>query len=64
MARELLTSLRSEVVDLDQPAGERTLREWIEWAEQRIVDADPANHGAKAVFDVIASVNEWNHRED
>lgn len=64
LAAELIAALKSKDMDSDAVVDGRPLREWIDWAEERAAKANPANLGAQAVFEQIASVNEWNYRDE
>lgn len=62
LARDFLDALKQMAMDQGQMAGDRSLDEWIAWAEERLKAADPLNHGAGAIFNSVSSVNEWNYR--
>lgn len=63
LARAFLAAVKQAEIDREKEIGGRKLGEWLSWAEERISMTDPINAGAEALFDSIASVNEWNYRE-
>ncbi|MBB4041631.1 hypothetical protein GGR34_003309 [Microvirga flocculans] len=63
VARNFLNALKETDKDLGKEVGGLRLRDWITWAEQRLEQADPLNHGVEAIFEAIASVNDWTYRD-
>lgn len=43
-------------------AGADTVRDWIEWAEERIAVKDPLGSRPADIFEEIARVNAWSYR--
>ncbi|MBR1214633.1 hypothetical protein [Bradyrhizobium sp. JYMT SZCCT0180] len=46
------------------PVGDRTMDEWIAWTRERLVEHDPLEAGAGAIFQAIAAIDQWTYRED
>lgn len=63
-ARRLLEALKNREVDSSEMVGERSLAEWIEWVEQRILRDDPLLMEPKDIFISLAAVSEWNYRPE
>jgi len=40
-----------------------SLRDWMNWAEERIRLTDPLASGARGVFDLVATTGEWSYRD-
>jgi hypothetical protein len=62
LARRFLEVMKKSNMDLDQEIDGRSLRDWINWAESRAHLADPFSHGVNAIFETVASIDEWNYR--
>jgi len=63
LARAFLAAVKQAEIDQEKEIGGRRLGEWLSWAEERISTTNPINAGAEAIFNSVASVNEWNYRE-
>ena len=63
LARAFLTAVMQAEIDQEKEVGGRKLGEWLSWAEERISTRDPIDAGAEAIFNSVASVNEWNYPE-
>lgn len=63
VARAFLAALKRREIDPEKEIGDKTIAEWIKWAEDRVINQDPLNHGIEAVFAAVAKVNAWTHRD-
>lgn len=63
VARAFLDALKAANIDPQQVVAGNSLADWIAWAERRLTDADPLNHGADAVFAAIAEVTSWTYSD-
>lgn len=59
MARAFLGRLRQLEPSTPELIDDRSLGEWIAWAEQRAREADPVEQGGEAIFEDIAKVQSW-----
>lgn len=63
-ARRLIAALKGKGADPAEMVGERSVGEWIEWAEERIRRDDPLLMEPKDLFSSLAAVSEWNYRPE
>lgn len=63
-AREFLNALVAQAGDIAIMVGDRTLGDWIAWAQDRLAAHDPLQAGTEAVFRTVAAVDRWTYRED
>jgi hypothetical protein len=49
---------------LTERVGDQTLDQWIAWARERLTGHDPLEAGPDAVFQTIASIDQWTYRDD
>lgn len=63
LAREFIAALRQTGPDLEQTIGERTIRDWLAWAEERASSLDPVACGTASAFERVASVTSWEYRD-
>lgn len=61
-ARALIAELRAQG-STGEEIGERSIADWLEWAEARANDIDPIERGASALFAEITDVTEWTYRD-
>lgn len=61
LARAFIDALRSRISDPDIVVDGRTLREWLEWADEVTERRDPMADPAR-VFQSIAQVRSWTYR--
>jgi len=61
-ARAFLVELR-ERPSSDEVAGDRSIEEWLDWAESRAAASDPLKRDMPALFSEIAEVTEWTYRD-
>jgi hypothetical protein len=59
LARGFLAALKGTGVSLDHDVKGQSLADWIAWVERRIESGDPLKHGAEAIFETVAAVNEF-----
>ena len=62
-ARAFIAKLKATPFDPAHSVGDRTLAEWIDWADQKVSWADPLRHRADGIFADVARINEWNYRK-
>jgi hypothetical protein len=60
-ARALVAKLRAQgsIEDI----GDRSIADWLDWAEARANAVDPLERGAAALFEEIGEVSEWTYRD-
>lgn len=63
-ARRLLAALKTHGADVSQVVGERSIAEWIEWVEKRILRDDPLLMEPRDIFSSLAAVSKWNYRPE
>lgn len=63
LARAFIEALKAKNTDPDTQAGERTVREWIAWAEAKVAAADVLGRGAAVIFTDVAGVNSWTYND-
>ncbi|MGD9738418.1 MAG: hypothetical protein AB7S41_02510 [Parvibaculaceae bacterium] len=63
LAREFVAALREAGPDLDQSVGDRTVGDWLAWAEDRATALDPLARGAASTFERVASVTNWEYKD-
>ncbi|WP_155831122.1 hypothetical protein [Hyphomicrobium sp. 802] len=62
-ARQFLNALKSLDIDQQHEIAGHSIADWISWVEQRLLRADPLNHGADAIFESISQVATWTYRD-
>jgi len=62
VARAFLAELRQRPVP-DDVVGERTVADWLAWAEDRATRSDPLERGVAALFREIDAINDWPYRD-
>lgn len=63
VAQAFLDAIRSAAFDAQQDVGGSSIADWIAWAEQRVIDADPIAKGVDGVFRSLAQVTAWTYRD-
>lgn len=64
LARAFLMALKAKQIDAAEMIGDKTVGDWIAWAEGRLEAADPLLRDACDVFENVAAVNAWNFRSE
>ncbi|MGB3499998.1 MAG: hypothetical protein WBA44_00095 [Mesorhizobium sp.] len=63
LGRAFLARLKEGDHSNDAQAGEMTVQEWFEWAEQRATKMDVLAKGAASIFDSIGDVTEYTYKD-
>ena len=58
-ARHFLAALTRLEINRDTSVGDMTLAEWLTWAESRLVEGNPLNHGVEALFADIEKITSY-----
>jgi hypothetical protein len=61
LARAFLEAIRATDMQPETEIDGRNVREWISWAEDRLTQLDPLNHGVESIFQTLAGITEWSH---
>lgn len=48
-------------VDTTQQAGDKTMANWMAWAEEQLIKRNPVNKGAEQVWDSLSKVTSWTY---
>jgi hypothetical protein len=63
LALQLVQALKETVEDPEASVGDRSVGDWLAWAEDRARSADPVCHGVAGIFEAISEVTEWTFRD-
>lgn len=63
IAREFLQALEQSEYNPAEIVGDKSIRDWIDWARQEINQQDTLQRGAKAVFSDMAQITNWTYRD-
>ncbi len=61
--RDFVAALRSMNVDPSVEIEGRSIGEWLAWAEDWLVQADPTTEGLDGIFERVAEVTDWTYRD-
>lgn len=59
LAREFIAALQIGGPGTDELIAERSVAEWLAWAEAKVTDMDPVGKGAQWVFGDVARISSW-----
>lgn len=62
LAREFIATARAGDYGPNEMIGDRTLVDWIDWAERRAEAIDPMTEGSARVFSELVSIRSWTYR--
>ena len=62
-ARRFLRTLRKHDLPEDELVEGRTLTEWLDWAERKLIDADPLERGLAAILGDVANIRSWTYHK-
>jgi hypothetical protein len=63
VARDFLAALKSTNHDPKQQVAGNDIADWMAWAERRLMEADPLNYGAPAIFETISRIDAWTYHD-
>ncbi len=63
VASGFIAALKQLSVDEAQQAGDKTMAEWMTWAEQQLVSRNPLNKGAERIWDSVSKVTTWTYSD-
>lgn len=63
IAHEFLAALKALPTDLDKEVAGKSARDWLTWAEERLVAGDPAQRGVEGVFADVGEVKSWTYND-
>ena len=62
-ARRFLQALREHDLPEDELVEGRSITEWLDWAERKLKDADPLEHGLADAFGDVAKIKSWTYHD-
>jgi len=63
IARQFMAALEARLDVSDVPIGDRSAKQWIDWARVRLAEHDPLMGDAEPVLQDVAAVTSWTYRE-
>ncbi len=63
IARGFIAALKQLSVDQNHQAGDKTMVEWIAWAEGQLASRNPLNKGPESIWGSISKVTPWTYSD-
>lgn len=63
LARAFLERVKTNPASSDVVIEDKTITEWITWAEAKIAEADVVSLGAEAIFRDVAAIQSWTYHD-
>jgi hypothetical protein len=63
IASGFIAALKQLPVDEAQKAGDKTMAEWMTWAQQQLISRNPLNEGAERIWDSVSKVATWTYND-
>lgn len=61
VASGFIAALKQLSVDDAQQAGDKTMAEWMAWAEQQLISRNPLNKGVERIWGSVSKVTTWTY---
>lgn len=63
VAAGFIAALKQLPVDRTLQAGDRTMADWMAWAEEQLIKRNPLTEGAEQVWDSVSKVTSWTYHD-
>ena len=63
VASGFIEALKQLPTDENKAIGDKSMHEWMRWAEEQVISRNPLNSGSEKIFNSVAKVSAWTYSD-